>query len=167
MGGYWVMRAAAFEKRIKKVIAMPPVYDWMELTHTFNRKLVDWMLGYPKMMNFFVRLKMNLAILRHSIRHTLFITGKAEPVDAVRWMLGMNKEHLNSKAIHQDVFLMGGKNDAFQPPKLLHKQKEALVNARSVEIRIFTKAEQADQHCQIGNFSLAMEAVLRWLDKNS
>ncbi|MFW5801380.1 MAG: alpha/beta hydrolase [Spirochaeta sp.] len=31
MGGYWIIRAAAFEKRIARVIAMPPLYDWLEM----------------------------------------------------------------------------------------------------------------------------------------
>ncbi|PKL76048.1 MAG: hypothetical protein CVV27_12295, partial [Candidatus Melainabacteria bacterium HGW-Melainabacteria-1] len=29
MGGYWCLRAAAFEPRIQRAIAFPPVYDWM------------------------------------------------------------------------------------------------------------------------------------------
>ena len=38
MGGYWILRAAAYEKRIKRVIAMPPVFDWLEMTSVLNRK---------------------------------------------------------------------------------------------------------------------------------
>lgn len=167
MGGYWVMRAAAFEKRITKVIAMPPVYDWLELTNKFNKKLVVWLLQFPRLMNALVRIKMSVPVLKHSVTHTLFITQKTEPIDAVRWMLGMNKEHLHSEKITQDVMLMGGENDAFQPPKLIHKQKAALANARTVSTRIFIKAENAEQHCQIGNFGLAMETALGWLDEKS
>ena len=54
-------------------------------------------------------------------------------------------------------------NDAFQPVKLLHKQHHALVNARSVATRIFTKAEHADMHCQMGNLNLAMFEIEAWL----
>lgn len=164
MGGYWIMRAAAFEKRIKKVIAMPPVYDWLELTNSFNRKLVKWMLNYPKMMNFFVRLKMNVGLLRHTVNNALFIQKKEKPIDAVHWLLGMNKTHLNSHLIDQDVLLLTGENDAFQPPMLLKKQKEALIHAHSVTERIFQKSEHADQHCQIGNVGLALETIHRWLN---
>ena len=31
MGGYWCLRAAAFEKRIKRVIVFPPLLDWLNL----------------------------------------------------------------------------------------------------------------------------------------
>ncbi|MEX2395225.1 MAG: alpha/beta fold hydrolase, partial [Actinomycetota bacterium] len=29
MGGYWALRAAAFEPRIDRVVSWPPVYDWL------------------------------------------------------------------------------------------------------------------------------------------
>lgn len=165
MGGYWAVRAAAFEPRISRVIAFPPVYDWLEMTNTFTRWLVGELMRYEKLMNFLVRQKMNIAKLRHTIRHALFITQKSKPIDAVHWMLGMNKEHINSEQVRQDVLLLGGENDAFQPPVLLQKQKAALINARSVETRIFTRAEQAAQHCQAGNVQLSLDTMLDWMQR--
>lgn len=61
MGGYWIMRAAAFEKRITKVIAMPPLYDWLEMTNAVNAGLARWFLKHKRLTNFFVRMKMNVA----------------------------------------------------------------------------------------------------------
>lgn len=165
MGGYWIMRAAAFEKRISKVIAAPPVFDWLEMTNSFNKKLVKWLMKCRPVMNFFVKMKMGIGVLRHTIHHALFIQDKTRPIEAVDWMLGMNKTHLHSESIHQDVLLLGGENDAFQPPILLQKQKEALVNAASVSYRVFTKAEHADQHCQMGNIPLLLQTMLDWLEQ--
>jgi len=51
MAGYWVLRSAAFEKRITKVIAMPPVYDWLEMTSAFNRKMANWLYKNRKLTN--------------------------------------------------------------------------------------------------------------------
>lgn len=167
MGGYWIMRAAAFEKRIKRVIAMPPLYDWLEMTNSFNQKLAKWFLTKRKLTNFFVRLKMNVGTLKHTINNALFIQHKTEPFDAVEWMMGMNKEHLNSHLINQDIFLLAGENDAFQPLILLEKQKEALINAKSISERIFQKSEHADQHCQMGNLGIALETMLNWIDEKS
>jgi hypothetical protein len=65
--------------------------------------------------------------------------------------------------VTQDVALVGGEHDAFQPPKLLARQAAALTNARSVTTRIFTAAEHADQHCQMGNLRLATAWVASWL----
>ena len=167
MGGYWIMRAAAFEKRIKRVIAMPPLYDWLEMTNSFNQKLAKWFLTKRKLTNFFVRLKMNVGTLRHTINNALFIQHKTEPFDAVEWMMGMNKEHIHSHLIDQDIFLLAGENDAFQPLILLERQKEALTNAASITDRIFTKSEHADQHCQMGNLEIALEEMLNWIIKTS
>jgi pimeloyl-ACP methyl ester carboxylesterase len=165
MGGYWSIRAAAFEKRIKRVIAFPPVYDWLELVPSFTKNLVYQLVKRRKLMNFLVRLKMTNAKLKHTINQALFLTQKDEPVDAVNWMLGMNKEHVYSELVDQDVLLLAGENDAFQPPQLLYKQKEALTNAKSVTLRVFTKEEHADQHCQMGNIGLALEVMLDWINK--
>jgi hypothetical protein len=36
--------------------------------------------------------------------------------------------------------------------------------ASSVSARVFTEAEQAHNHCQIGNTGLAIKVILDWLD---
>lgn len=164
MGGYWAMRAAAYTPSIKRVIAMPPVYDWMELTNSFNRKLVSWLVRQRRLMNFLIRLKMTIGTLKHTVNHALFISGKAEPVDAVMWMLKMNKQHLCSEKINQQVLLLVGENDAFQPPKLMKKQAAALVNAKSVDTIILKKEDHADQHCHMGNIQLALDTMLKWMN---
>lgn len=71
MGGYWAIRAAAFDKRITGVIAFPPVYDWMEMAPPFTSKLVGLLVKRRRLMNFLVRLKMSNAKLRHTIHLAL------------------------------------------------------------------------------------------------
>ncbi len=138
MGGYWILRAAAYEKRISRVIAVPPVYDWLEMSNKLNGMLAKWFLRRKKLTNFFVKLKMKVGALKHTINNALYIQNKTQPFDAVAWMMAMNKQHISSHLIYQDVLLVTGENDAFQPPILLRKQKDALVNAKSVSTRIFT-----------------------------
>jgi hypothetical protein len=65
--------------------------------------------------------------------------------------------------VKQDVLLLCGEHDAFQPPMLTRAQASALTAARSVAVRTFTKAEHADQHCQMGNLDLACSVVTAWL----
>lgn len=167
MGGYWIFRAAAFEKRISKVMAMPPLYDWLEMTNAFNAQLAKWFLNHKGLTNFFVKVKMNNGTLRHTVNNALFIQNKTEPYQAVEWMMAMNKVHIRSHLIDQDVLLMTGENDAFQPPILLQKQKEALIHAKSITTRIFKKAEHADRHCQIGNLNIVLETMSDWLERTT
>lgn len=163
MGGYWAMRAAAFEKRIDKVIAFPPVYDWLELTNNFNRHVVTKLMAWPNLMSLLISIKMCNGMIRHTMNQAMSMVHSHEPIDGASWFLAMNKDHIHSELVDQDVLLLCGENDIFQPPKLLQKQKQALVNARSITTRVFTKEEQADQHCQIGNLGLALEIMLQWL----
>jgi hypothetical protein len=75
----------------------------------------------------------------------------------------MNAAHLDSGRVRQDVLLMCGEHDAFQPPALTRAQARALTAARSVTTRMFTEAERADQHCQMGNLDLACQVLTTWL----
>jgi len=165
MGGYWCLRAAAFEKRIRRVISFPPLYDWMESTNGINRVMVNAMMKWEWLMRKGVVMKMRAPLMKHVIEQTLFITGKKDPLDVVRWDMAMNKGHLHSELVTQDVLLLAGEHDVFQPPVLYQKQKAALINARSVTGRVFTKAEGADNHCSIGNIGFALDVMLDWLEK--
>lgn len=106
-------------------------------------------------------------MLWHVVRHAMFITNQldAEPAAAAHWLLGMNERHLSSGRVDQDVLLLAGERDRFQPPKLYRLQRAALVNARSVTGRAFTLAEHAENHCQMGNLRLALDVIADWLDQ--
>ena len=122
------------------------------------------MVRFRRFMNWSIRLRMRLVpILDHAVKQAMYMVQKDEPMDAVRWLMGMNQEHISSGKVTQDVLLLGGEADSFQPPRLLHKQAAALTNARSVTTRIFTRAEHAHMHCQMGNLNLAMGVVTDWL----
>ncbi len=101
--------------------------------------------------------------LRQVVDQALYIVDSDDPMDAVDWFLGMNATHLGSHRVTQDVLLMSGEHDAFQPPVLTRAQVGALTAARSVVVRTFTKAEHADQHCQMGNLELACDVLTAWL----
>ncbi len=164
MGGYWAIRAAAYDKRIKQVVSWSPVYDWLEQVPGFVQSIVRQMVKWEGMMNPTIRFRMRLfPILDHAVKQAMFMVKGQQPMDAVRWLLGMNKQHISSDKVTQDVLLVGGENDAFQPVKLLRKQEKALTNARSVTTKIFTKAQHADMHCQMGNLTLAMTEIESWI----
>jgi dienelactone hydrolase len=101
------------------------------------------------------------------VDHTLYLVDSHDPIEVVDWFLGMNADHLGSAQVTQDVLLMCGEHDSFQPPSLTRAQAKALTAARSVTVRMFTKAEHADQHCQIGNIGLACRVLTTWLRNTS
>ncbi|MFQ5584066.1 MAG: hypothetical protein ACE5GL_06490 [Calditrichia bacterium] len=99
------------------------------------------------------------------VRHLMYITKKNSAMEALETYLFMNKENIHSERVTQDVLLLLGKGDHFIPFKMLNMQAAALTNANSVTTRAFTKAEQAQNHCQVGNIRLSMEVMLDWLEK--
>ena len=46
-------------------------------------------------------------------------------------------------------------------------QLDALTNARSVTGRLFTKEENADHHCQVGNMGLLMQTIISWIGEKT
>ncbi|WP_211696830.1 alpha/beta hydrolase family protein [Mycobacterium spongiae] len=164
MGGYWALRAAGRESRIDRVVAWPPVYDWLHRVPPALRSATRAMLRRRHFMRASVRVRARLVpTLRFVVDQALYNIGRDDPMDVVDWFLGMNAEHLGSENVTQDVLLMSGEHDAFQPPVLTRAQAAALTAARSVAVRTFTKSEQADRHCQMGNLDLACQVLTNWL----
>jgi len=164
MGGYWALRAAGREPRIDRVVSWPPVYDWLYRVPRPLRGATRAMLRHRRFMRWNVRVRTRLVpMLRQVVDQALYLVAGDDPMDAVDWFLGMNATHLGSERITQDVLLLCGEHDAFQPPALARAQAAALTAAHSVTVRTFTKDEQADQHCQMGNLTLACQVLTAWL----
>jgi hypothetical protein len=70
-----------------------------------------------------------------------------------------------SALVTQDVLLMAGAKDHYVPLQMLPDQLMMLTAAHSISARVFTEAESAQNHCQIGNMGLALKVILDWLDE--
>ena len=164
MGGYWALRAASREPRIRAVVSWPPVYDWLLLVPGPARPLTRAMLRRRHFMRCSVRTRARLVpTVRLVVDQALYIQDSDVPLDVVDWFLAMNPTHLGSERVQQDVLLMYGERDRFQPARLARAQAGALTNARSLTMREFTAEEHADQHCQMGNLDLACGVLTSWL----
>lgn len=166
MGGYWAIRAAAHEPRVRAVVAWPPVYDWLQRVPSPLLAPTRWMLRRRRFMSTSIRMRATLVpTLRFVVDQAGYLVDSTDPLAAMDWFLGMNAEHLASARVRQDVLLMVGEHDRFQPPILAARQADALTNARSVTTRTFTASEHADQHCQMGNLDLACSVLTAWLQR--
>ena len=166
MGGGYCFRSAAFEPRIKRVIASSVAYDYMKALPGWLEKFLRWMLQYPDFINQTAMWKMKMMPQeKWSIEHMMYITGQSTPFDAMVFALKLNAENLASWRVNQDVLILTGEADHFIPLKLHHLQVAAIVNAKSVTARIFTKKDQAHNHCQVGNTGLALRVMTDWLEE--
>lgn len=166
MGGYYCIRAAAFESRIGRVIASSVPFDYSQFPGIVAQRIVK--LFFTGLRGFTNR----QALKRMSrdgyydwyMSNLMYITGRDSPVEALDLVMEMNEGNLHSERVVQDVLILTGKEDHTVPFKMHRKQIGALSGARSVTGRVFTAKEQAQHHCQIGNVGLALEVMMEWIE---
>jgi pimeloyl-ACP methyl ester carboxylesterase len=167
MGGWLCFRAAAYEPRIKRVIALSIAYDYMKIPPKAVEKFARWLFKYPTVMNWLSNLKMKLMPQeKWGIDNLMYITKTDTPLDAALAFIKFNEENLKSGLVTQDVLILTGAEDHFIPLKLHHMQVAALIRAKSITERIFSKEDHGQNHCQIGNIGLALEVMAKWISQD-
>ena len=97
----------------------------------------------------------------------MYMTGKKSPVQALDVLLQLNGRNLHSELVKQDVLILTGEQDHFCRPKMHEMQIKALTDAKSITGRIFTRDEEAQNHCQIGNIGLALKEIIEWIEQKT
>jgi pimeloyl-ACP methyl ester carboxylesterase len=167
MGGYLCLRAAAHEPRISRVIASSIAYDYPRFPSPIGQ-LIAWacLTHFRGFTNRVSQDKIDKGgIDGWSLDNMMYITDQPTPVEAIDVTWSMDKEFLRSELVTQDVLILTGRHDHFVPHKMHRRQVKALSNASSVTDRVFTREEEADNHCQIGNLGLALEAMVDWIQE--
>ena len=152
MGGYFAPRAAAFERRIDGVVAWDQCYDFGECARLFMRAAGDPVLS--KGADF------------------VWTAGNA------RWTLGLVSNDQIAAAfapytlapvaarITQPVLIMAGELDHGIPLHQATDFQKALVNAKSVALKVFDRASGGAEHCQTGNQTLVHATIFDWVERN-
>ncbi|WP_314576485.1 alpha/beta hydrolase [Enterococcus gilvus] len=168
-GGGLVLRTAAFEKRVKRVITMDIFYSPMDT--------IKMSIGCMKYYLLLVLLKLeadnfiNREInkiaskdvdMMWKLNNGYQLTGEENPFDLLNNLKRHNVKSI-LKLINQDCLLLAGKEDQYVPYKRLFKIKKGLVNSKKIEIKLFTKETGGEQHCQIGRMDLAFNEILKFL----
>src|SRR5665647_1357315 len=168
MGGWLCFRAAAYEPTIHRVIALSIAFDYMQIPSLLIQLLVKVLLQSRRLMDYLARLKMNANYQeRWGINNLMYITKTTTPMDATDVLLQFNEHNRHSELVKHDVLILTGAEDHFIPLKMHYKQVNALKNAKSVTARIFTKEDQAQNHCQIGNIGLALDVMEKWMKEKT
>lgn len=170
MGGWFCLRAAAFEPRIERVIATGHAIDYMKSMNPLFRWLHLWSMEHCReFMNRMAVLKFEKreGMASWVVDHLKYITKKSKPLDALEIYLQMNEENIHSELVKQDVLILTGRGDHFIPFKMHDMQIKALTNARSVTGRVFTREEHAQNHCQTGNVGLVLDVMAEWIEHKS
>lgn len=172
LGGCLVMRAAAYEPRVTRVIADDVLTDF---TACFTRPLksparelvenagrlpaaaVDQALGLAEHHSLLVN---------WAIANAERVFGVATPAEVLAHVRAMRTDDI-SPLITQDVLLMAGAADHYVPLDQIGTQIQTLTNARSISARILTRAESGQNHCHVGNLGLALQVITGWIDEQT
>jgi len=170
LGGGLVIRAAAFEPRISHAVAFDILDDEFEVvTRQIPRGagvvLRALLAAHARwLVNSVAYQVASLKpVTQWALQQGMHITGAATPYDFFHSATAVNTRKISHR-VRADVLLLAGADDHYVPLKQLWRQAGTLSSARSVTTRIFTAAEQASNHCQLGNIGAAARLMTAWLD---
>jgi len=171
LGGGLVIRAAAFEPRVRRVIAYDICTNALECAFlpfppSARQMLVDQLdAGAESAVdNFFTDAMAKSLLLDWMVKLGMHNTGLQTPY--AMWKHYQKYETASiSSLLTQDALLMAGAEDHYVPVHQLPDQIATLTHVRSLTARLFTRAEQAQNHVQVGNMGLAFRVILDWMER--
>ena len=170
LGGCLAVRAAALEPRVTRVIAFDAMTDFLacmlsqlppsgaSIMRTLVRIEARWIVN--RVARFIARRR---PVVDWGLGQAMHVFGCPTPFDVFATASTFQCEDI-SRRVTQDVFLLARADDHYVPLGQLRDQVLMLTAARSVTSRVFTRAEDAQAHCQVGNLPLAINAMNGWLN---
>jgi alpha-beta hydrolase superfamily lysophospholipase len=170
LGGCLVLRAAAREPRVSRVIAFDIMTDLFECITRSPAGVALGSIGAnadripaPVIDAAFEAIGKVDLLTEWGFKQAKRVMGVTTPSEALTVWQGYRTDDV-APLVTQPVLLMAGTEDHYVPLHQLGDQVLTLTAAPSVSARVFTEAEQAQNHCQIGNTGLAIKVILDWID---
>jgi dienelactone hydrolase len=143
LGGYYVPRAAAFEKRIKLAVAWGANYDWAAVQEARRRREGE----NP---------------VPHYWDHVHWVFGASDMDDFIEKTENMHLRGVVEK-ITVPFLVTHGEGDRQIPVKYAYDEYEAAVNSPKRELRIFTEEEGGAEHIGIDNMPYVGQYTADWI----
>ncbi|AVQ38558.1 alpha/beta hydrolase [Clostridium botulinum] len=170
LGGMLAPRAAAYEKRIKRVIAWSIFPNFLSVIlstfHNWHEKLVKILIKFH--IGFIFNLAFKIGAKKDptvdwAIKHGMYAYNAKSPYD---YIIKLNKFQIIDVAnlIDQDVLVIGANKDHFINYKLFNEELDSLTNVHSLTFGLFTEKESASNHCNMGNTKLTLDTMINWIE---
>jgi pimeloyl-ACP methyl ester carboxylesterase len=172
LGGGLAIRAAAFEPRVSRVVALDILDDFLEC---LGRQIFP---GSTTVLRLLLAARarpiLNAAaraaaarkpLAAWGLRQGMHVTASPDPYEFMCAARELSTRRVSAR-VTADALLLGGADDHYVAVHQLYRQAGTLVHARSVSTRLFTQAEQAQNHCQVGNIGLALRVILGWIESH-
>ncbi len=170
MGGCLVIRASAFEPRVKRTIALDILTDMLVVT-VRTKELAAQVRepsgqGARDVAQHFEALAEGNPTAAFMILQGRRVTGATSTAEYLQ-KIGEYVTADVSSQVTSDVLLMAGQDDTLVPYEQFFEQVQTLTNARSMTTRTFTRHENnaAPGHLNCGNGVAALTVVIDWLDQ--
>lgn len=169
LGGCLAIRAAALEPRVRRVIAFDALADFRQCLlrqiPRFRRGLLRTLLAAnARSLLDALAHRDHRPIAEWGLAQGMHVFGVESPHAMFREAARYHTRDLSHR-VAQDVLLLAGAEDHYVPRGQVLDQIAALSAARSVTARVFTRAESAHSHCQVGNLPLAIATIARWIEE--
>ncbi len=169
MGAILAPRAAAFENRIKRVVAWSVCTNMLELLldaiPKAEREVLKELLRKKdkNIINGIMYKQMEREpLIDWSMHHGFYNMRADNPYD---FMLAANKYEYKNVAdkITQDFLLLGAEKDHLIRIENYKSAIDSLTNVKSLTYRMFTVKENAASHCNTGNPKLVLDTIISWI----
>jgi fermentation-respiration switch protein FrsA (DUF1100 family) len=145
LGGYHAPRAVAFEPRFACCVAWGANHDWGQ---RFRARLAGTASAQKSVPHYF--------------EHVKWVLGQ-DSLEACADLIDRFTLDGVLDRIRVPVYITHGADDRQIPVSDAHLTYQGCVNAPRRDLRIFTADEGGEQHCSIGNMSLATNAMADWI----
>lgn len=171
LGGYLAPRAAAFDKRISKVVAWSVFPCFQDVIVGMQKPAIQKV--FRICMKLHVRPLINLVFRRKARKEPVIDWGLKhgqyayEAKDAYGYAKKLKLYDIEPVAdrITQDMLIVGANQDHFIDYRMIGREINMLKNVRSLTFRLFTDKEDAQNHCNVGNGKLVLDFICGWISQ--
>lgn len=169
LGGYLAPRAAAFDKRISRVVAwsiFPCFQDVIVGTEPPAVQKIFYFLmnihAKPLINLIFGSLAKKEPVIDWGLKHGMYAYEAKSAYDYARKLKLYDMEPVADK-ITQDMLIIGANEDHFINYHIVGREINMLKNVKSLTFRLFTDQEDAQNHCNVGNGKLVLDTICNWI----
>ncbi len=171
LGGYLAPRAAAFEKRITKVVGWSIFPDFFDILLADDPKLLRVVMdgmykrGHAGIFNkLYTKMMEKSELVKWNLLHGMYAYDAPDPVGYVQKIRQFTLKGIGDK-VTQDMLILAGRDDHMIMPSLFHEEYNLLPDVRSLALQLYTNRDDAGSHCNMGNMKLALDTMIRWIDQ--
>ena len=169
LGGYLAPRAAAFDKRITKVVAWSVFPCFQDVIVGMQKPAIQKIfylfmkLHARSLINFvFEKKAKKEPVIDWGLKHGCYAYEAKDAYGYAKKLKLYDLEPVADK-ITQDMLIIGANQDHFIDYRLIGREINMLKNVKSLTFRLFTDKENAQNHCNVGNGKIVLDTICNWI----